>query len=192
MVALFEHNSTVYIHNGLIFNGTLFIPKDYPYVVSIRIKLQKDTDYNICTGSLLNKFLVLTAGHCCYRHQANKIQVCQGSRYKDQNYDHETDWHNVSKMYVHEKYDPGIHNQEPEHDDICLLKVAKTFPNITKFSKFGGSPNDFANGKKLSCTIIGFGSIADARDSSSDNGLFGRITTVDVLHGEKACLKPSP
>jgi len=49
--------------------------------------------------------------------------ICQGSRYKDQNYDHETDWHKVSKMYVHEKYNSGTRGQDVEHDDLCMLKV---------------------------------------------------------------------
>jgi len=78
MVALFEHNSTVYAHNGLIYNGKLFKSEDYPFVIHLRIKLT-ETSYEICTGSLIKKLLVLTAAHCCYNFPIADMQVSMTS-----------------------------------------------------------------------------------------------------------------
>eukprot|EP00102_Acyrthosiphon_pisum_P010503 XP_008178838.1 PREDICTED: uncharacterized protein LOC100571638 isoform X1 [Acyrthosiphon pisum] len=105
--------------------------------------------------------------------------------YKDRHYTLNNDWHDVVKKYVHEKYIPGT---DTDGYDVCLLKLEKAIPNINKFSKIGGSPKDFSNGIKLNYIIIGFGMISDLNDDKNDSGMFGRITTVDVLHGEEAGL----
>jgi len=59
----------------------------------------------------------------------------------------------------------------------------KAFPDIKTFLKIGGSPKDFANGKKLNCTLIGFG----ATGNNEALGRSRRMMANDVVHGSTAC-----
>jgi len=67
--ALFELNSNNNINNRLIANGTEYDPIEYPYVMYLEIE---DT---LCTGSLIHKWYVLTAAHCCYGFNMKIIKV---------------------------------------------------------------------------------------------------------------------
>lgn len=75
IVALFENNSTSFIHNGLIYNGEILNMKHYPYITFIRLFNQTKKKYNTCTGTMVKKLFLLTAGHCCYGFNISDIEV---------------------------------------------------------------------------------------------------------------------
>ncbi|KAL4100647.1 hypothetical protein QTP88_020682 [Uroleucon formosanum] len=172
IVVLSENNSTFPLNNGFIYRGDTFKSKDYPYIMYLRFwSVPKTKGYGSCTGSLVKKLFILTAGHCCNGHTVDDIEVCQGSPLVKK-----PDFHNVAKIYLHEKYSP-IKN------DICVLKLEKAFPNITTFLKIGGSAKDFKNDNILNCRIFGFGLTGDiGRDGDT-----GYMMTNAIVHGKRAC-----
>ncbi|XP_022170048.1 chymotrypsin-1-like [Myzus persicae] len=174
IVSLFEHNSTFHFNNGLIYNGKIFDIKKYPYVMCL--KFYNGPEYSGCTGSLVKKKFVLTAAHCCHGQKASGVQVIQGSPLVN------GPIQRVSKIYQHKDYDP-IKNPFAPRGDVCVLQLKKSFPNIKTFIKIGGSPKDFDGGKKLSCTLFGFGGTGDNRTT----GKSGYMMTNDVVYGKTAC-----
>lgn len=75
VVALFENNSTSFIHNGLIYNGEILNSTDYPYVMYISLFNESSKSYSSCTGTLVKKLFVMTAGHCCHGFNISGIEV---------------------------------------------------------------------------------------------------------------------
>lgn len=74
IVALFEHHSTFHFNNGLIYNGEIFDGDKYPYIMFLKFK-NGPKSFSGCTGSLIQKLLVLTAAHCCYGHTESDVEV---------------------------------------------------------------------------------------------------------------------
>ncbi|XP_008179025.1 mast cell protease 2-like isoform X1 [Acyrthosiphon pisum] len=176
IVALIEHNSTFYFHNGLVYNGEKLNSTEYPFVMYIELHNKTSKNYTSCTGTLVKKLFVLTAGHCCFNFSATEIQICQGSPLVRKR----ADYHKVVKIYIHKEF-----KMSNLINDICVLKLEKgAFPNIKKFSKIGGSPKDFRNGNKLNCTLIGFGLTGNKKR----NGDTGYTMTNDIIHDETTCI----
>lgn len=74
IVALFEHHSTFHFYNGLIYNGEIFDSHKYPYIMFLKFKYGPKK-YSKCTGSLIQKLLVLTAAHCCSHFKETDVEV---------------------------------------------------------------------------------------------------------------------
>lgn len=76
IVVLSENNSTFPLNNGFIYRGDTFKSKDYPYIMYLRFwSVPKTKGYGSCTGSLVKKLFILTAGHCCNGHTVDDIEV---------------------------------------------------------------------------------------------------------------------
>lgn len=58
----------------LVANGEIYNPNEYPYVVCITY-YQTLTKMEICTGTLISEYYVLTAGHCTHGKSVDKITV---------------------------------------------------------------------------------------------------------------------
>jgi len=61
----FELNVTKHTPKGLIYHGDRYDVNEYPYVVTITIAFPRNAK-ETCTGTLINKLLVLTSAHCVY------------------------------------------------------------------------------------------------------------------------------
>ncbi|XP_060855774.1 chymase-like [Metopolophium dirhodum] len=170
---LIEKNSTNHIN--LISNGDQYDPKEFPYVVTIKLYIEVEKiSYLTCTGSLVRKTFVLTAAHCVFKRSLSLIEVYAGPAYDNYNY------HRVKKGYMNKGYNP---NNTHIVSDIALLKLKTPFPQVKKYIEIGGHPDEFANDKAVDCTCIGFGRI----NEEGDMGVEGRRMDTKVKHGETAC-----
>jgi len=79
IVTLSEHNSTSNVHSGLVYKGKRFKMVDYPYVMYVKSwhgpPEQERRPYGSCTGTLVNKLFVLTAGHCCIKTTEMEVSI---------------------------------------------------------------------------------------------------------------------
>lgn len=64
-VLTFEHNVTNHTPEGLIYHGERYNVNEYPFIVTITIAFPRNSK-ETCTGTLVNKWLVLTSAHCVY------------------------------------------------------------------------------------------------------------------------------
>jgi len=56
-------------NEGLIANGYICDPRDYPYMVFFRMESISDGKFHKCTGTLISPLFVLTAAHCTDKHK---------------------------------------------------------------------------------------------------------------------------
>lgn len=71
--ALVELKVTKY-STGLIANGVIYDPVEYPYMVTI-MGYVGDNNYSHCTGTLLTNVFVLTAAHCTQNQSKDNMRV---------------------------------------------------------------------------------------------------------------------
>lgn len=68
IAVLSEYNLISHVPSGIMYKGERFYMKDYPYIMLVKSWKVPKRDYGpyaTCTGSLVRKMFVLTAGHCC-------------------------------------------------------------------------------------------------------------------------------
>ncbi|XP_039958790.1 serine protease 53 [Bactrocera tryoni] len=96
-----------------IVNGTQANEGEFPFVVSLR---RASDGRHKCGASLLNRVWVLTAAHCVVKTQPEQLSIQYGGNELVAN---STKVSNVSKIIVHENYEPGnLHL-----NDIALLRL---------------------------------------------------------------------
>lgn len=133
-----------------IINGEPSKENEFPYVVDL-VQLNNKIVFPICGGSVLHKYLILTAAHCllCDEHNQanvrklytifNSVDLKKGELDK------------VIAGQCHPKWDENLAT-----NDIALLKIAKGFPDTLLPVKlpFGYVfPKDWTT----ECMIIGWG-----------------------------------
>ncbi|XP_073832480.1 trypsin-1-like [Musca autumnalis] len=98
-----------------IVNGSLVLPGEFPYMVSLR---RVSSGRHSCGASMLNRVWVLTAAHCVVKAEPHQVNIQYGSNDLDHN---STQIANVTKIFVHEGYDPSNHYIH----DIALMRLDK-------------------------------------------------------------------
>ncbi|KAF7395125.1 hypothetical protein HZH66_008299 [Vespula vulgaris] len=98
-----------------IVGGAFINITSIPFMISIMLKGQ-----HMCGGGILDEFSVITAGHCAQEvvGRIHDVQVRSGSSYEDEG----GIIHNVTKITVHENYNPDTNDY-----DIAVLKVNPPF-----------------------------------------------------------------
>ncbi|QQP37585.1 Chymotrypsin-C, partial [Caligus rogercresseyi] len=99
--------------SGRVIGGQEASPNQFPWTVALTIHFMRGN--GTCTGSIINKQWILTAGHCVGDSQ--KIEVYVGSH----DYELEDEPHRqyfvTEESYLHPNYD------YTEVDDIALVKL---------------------------------------------------------------------
>lgn len=122
-----------------------------------------DTEFNsICTGSILSENLILTAAHCVDDVEHFNLHVVfatnadevMGSREPDVKAQYTR---RVTKMVVHEDYNPEEQNEENPYDfsDIAILKIKGTIPE--GFKPVNLVRNSFDLKRGMNTTLVGYG-----------------------------------
>lgn len=122
-----------------------------------------DTEFNsICTGSILSENLILTAAHCVDDVEHVNLHVVfatnadevMGSREPDVKTQYTR---RVTKMVVHEDYNPEEQNEENPYDfsDIAILKIKGTIPE--GFKPVNLVRNSFDLKRGMNTTLVGYG-----------------------------------
>lgn len=93
--------------------------EDFPYIVYIESAFKDDSDKleaNGCSGSIINKWYVVTAAHCVFKSKLKpvEINVRAGSLYRL----YEGSEHSVECCKIHDKYD-----EKTLDNDIAALKL---------------------------------------------------------------------
>ncbi|TMW49985.1 hypothetical protein DOY81_004944 [Sarcophaga bullata] len=95
---------------GRIVGGTVAEEGLAPYQVSLQ-----NTLYHTCSGAIIAKDWILTAGHCVVNKDPNRIFILTGAQYL---WDPAGVYYHVNRIFVHCNYDsPSMHN------DIALIHL---------------------------------------------------------------------
>jgi len=73
-VSWFKPNGSKCENKEFVAGGKLYNPIDFPYVVGLRIQMNRYHE-SICTGTLISPLIVLTAAHCTYERTARQLKV---------------------------------------------------------------------------------------------------------------------
>ncbi|KAH8325995.1 hypothetical protein KR067_012128 [Drosophila pandora] len=155
--------------------GGKFVPiEDVPWQVAFL-----ENNYQTCGGSILNKWIILTAGYCVYTSNGTitqNITIRAGSSLK--NYGGQLV--NVSKIILHEKY-----NITTAVNDIAILKLEKplntTNPAIQPIELAEESPKPGTN-----VLVTGWGSMTNEPFTFYPEILLGvNLTIVDTVSCQK-------
>ncbi|KAM7349906.1 trypsin-1 [Cochliomyia hominivorax] len=130
-----------------IVNGSMAFPGEFPFMVSLR---RASSGRHSCGATLLNRVWILTAAHCVAKAKPNQINIQYGSIELDQN---STDVANVSKIFVHEGYEPS--NQYIH--DIALLRLDKPINVGKEFVGIRLPELNATVNSKMPVTLIGWG-----------------------------------
>ena len=103
-----------------IINGTIVSDHTFPFMVSIRRKVD---GAHFCGGSIISNLFVLTAAHCLLVTTAENVQVRVGDLNIDVSgeSDHEKTF-DVVEFITHDTYG----KKQPRNNDIGLLKLNQT------------------------------------------------------------------
>uniref|UniRef100_W8BNY9 Trypsin-1 n=2 Tax=Ceratitis capitata TaxID=7213 RepID=W8BNY9_CERCA len=108
--------SIIYRSDGFysrIVNGSQANEGEFPFVVSLR---RASDGRHKCGASLLNRVWALTAAHCVVKARPEQLNIQYGS---NELLAHSNKVSNVSKIIVHENYQPG----NLYMNDIALLRL---------------------------------------------------------------------
>ena len=116
-------------------------PSKFPHHVSISLE-----DKDICGGSIIHKYFVLTAAHCLYSNNLQNYKINVGSVFFQQGFY----WHTISRIIKHEKFDENIIIH-----DIGLLKVSSPFVSNSLVKSIDIYDSKISEG--MIATVIGWG-----------------------------------
>nr|ACO10196.1 Chymotrypsin-C precursor [Caligus rogercresseyi] len=149
--------------SGRVIGGQEASPNQFPWTVALTIHFMRGN--GTCTGSIINKQWILTAGHCVGDSQ--KIEVYVGSH----DYELEDEPHRqyfvTEESYLHPNYD------YTEVDDIALVKLQEEI-EFNDYVRPACFPTYSDVGKTFSderVTVIGWGRIKGEPDPISVTAL---------------------
>jgi len=97
-----------------IHGGTITKMNEYSFMVGFIHESR-----HICGGSILDEYHVLTAAHCTRKKKAEEIQILVGAQHLYTDDEPYRQWHNVSEIIDHEKYDHDNSN----FNDVSILRL---------------------------------------------------------------------
>lgn len=135
----FDESARVFDRNGRIVRGELAAPADYPFSVGLVISFTQDSSW--CSGSLVSRNFVLTAGSCLVGSETQATALLGAS-----DITRVTEFLLVSQIIVHEQLNRDLDN------DIGLLRLQREiFLNanvqIARLPNFRQKDTNFENQK---------------------------------------------
>ncbi|GJQ69600.1 hypothetical protein Trydic_g6694 [Trypoxylus dichotomus] len=151
----------------LIIRGEHTVPGEYPWVVAI-YKRRNDELRQVCSGTLISRFYVLSAAHC-FANDAGDVSdpsvftLVAGKYYRDFNAnDSNAQIRQIRRLFVHEDYKGAGHAYR---DDIALIQVesfilSETVQIVCIDWENIHESNDFQDGKLG--VVVGWGLTKEA------------------------------